>query len=349
MIRFTVKILPLLLSALLLGGCAQQRQGPEQWRFAIEEARGSVQDAYAQRFKELIEERTQGAVEVKVYPYGTVGTSDQISELLYSGTLQFAMSSPGHLGKMIPEVQVLLLHYLFPADQEVTQAVLASDKLKSAFDKLYAEKGFKLLSIYSEGWQVWTTNHPINEPSDFEGVKFRVMTSPLLLAAYEAYGASSTPLPFGEVYSALQLKMIDGQVNPVFAIQEMSFYEVCQYLIFADQARFLTTAVANREFYEKLSPERRALVDEVLAQLQTEIFDIQKKYNQDRLAKIKKARPDVEIVRLTKEQRMAFKEASIPVRKVYLELAGHRGQKILDLVKELVAEHSRPEPGDGES
>lgn len=321
-----------------LAGCASTRQGPETWRFAIEETRGSVQDAYARRFKELIEEKSGGQIRVKIYPYGALGTSDQTTELLYNGTLQFAMASPGHLGKLIPEVQVLLLHYLFAADQAVNREVLEDPELKRAFDELYAEKGFQLLSIYSEGWQVWTTNEPIHQPSDFEGVKFRVMTSPLLLAAYQAYGASSTPLPYGEVYSALQLKMIDGQVNPIFAIQEMSFYEVCDYLIFARQAQFFTTAVANRKFYQELSPERRGMVDEVIAQLHGEIFDLQKRYNQERLEQIKEARPGIQVVRLTPEERARFVEASLPVRQRYVELAGPRGQKLLDLVVRLVDE-----------
>ena len=94
---------------MLTTGC-HRKIDPPVWRFAIEETSGSVQDAYAQRFKELVEEKSGGKVIVKVYPYGTLGTSDQLSELLYNGSLQFAMASPGHIGKMIPEVQVLLLH-----------------------------------------------------------------------------------------------------------------------------------------------------------------------------------------------------------------------------------------------
>ncbi len=313
-----------------LGGCAGPGEGPEIWRFAIEESRGSVQDAYAGRFEALIEERTGGAVDVITYPYGTLGTSDQVTELLYSGSLQLAMASPGHLGKLLPEVQVFLLHYTLPGEPEADLAALSDPALLAHFDGIYARKGFQLLSFYTEGEMVWTTREPVRSPADFEGVKMRTMTSPLLLAAYEAYGASPTPLPYAEVYSGLQLNMIDGQVNPVFAIEEMSFYEVTDWMIFPGHARFVTSAVANRGFYQGLSEERRALVDEVIDELGPWIAGLERRYNEERLEAILERRPEIGVLRLSGEERAAFRAAAAPVRAQYLALAGPGGQAALD-------------------
>lgn len=321
--------------AVLAGSCAPKDR-KEKWLFAIEETRGSVQDAYARRFEELVEARSGGAIDVIVYPYGTLGTSDMLTEQLHMGTIQFAMASPGHLGKLIPEVQVLLLHFVLSDDDEVNRRVLASPELRAEFDALYARKGLKLLSFFSEGWQVWTTNKEVRRPADFKGVKFRVMTSPLLLAAYEAYGASATPLPYAEVYSALQLNMIEGQVNPVFAIEEMSFYEVTDWMIFANHAPFVTSAVTNREFYEGLSDERRRMLDGVVAELGDYIFDVQRRFNDERLAEIRRKRPQIRIVHLTAEERAAFREASRPVRERFVELAGPGGAAILEKLRAIV-------------
>jgi len=313
----------------------------EVWRFAIEETQGSVQDAYAQRFKELVEERTDGAVRVKVYPYGTLGTSDQITEQLHAGTIQFAMASPGHLGKIIPEVQVFLLHFIFSDREEVDNRVLRNPELLATFDRLYEEKGLKLLTFFSEGWMVWTANQPIRRPEDFQGVKFRTMTSPLLLAAYDAYGASPTPLPYSEVYSGLQLSMIDGQVNPVFAIEEMSFYEVSETLIFPNHALFITSAVTGEEFFDGLSPERQEMVQGVVADLQDEIFEVQRKFNRERLETIQERNPDVRTVRLTEDERERFRQASLPVRETFVEAAGREGEGVLDLILEAVQEEEQ--------
>ena len=320
---------------------ASSSDQPTQWRFAIEETIGSVQHQYAMKFKELVEERSNGEIEVTIYPYGTLGTSDQITELVDMEVVQFAMASPGHLGKLIPEVQVFLLHFLFSDDDEINNQVLNKDpRLQKTFAELYARKRLKLLSIFSEGWQVWTTKEPIHQPDDFEGVKMRVMTSPLLIAAYNAYGASPTPLPYSEVYSALQLNMIDGQENPVFAIQEMNFYEVTDWMIFARHAPFITTAVTNREFFDSLPSERQELVTGVVAELNDYILKVQREFNQERLSLIRRNRPDLEIItELTPEEREAFRQASQPVREQFIRMTGEDGRKLLEELKQTIKEY----------
>lgn len=325
----------LLCLALLLLGC-ESRPEREVWRFAIEETAGSVQDQYAQRFAELVRERSGGEVEVVVYPYGALGTSDHITEQLHNGTLELAMSSPGHLGKLIPEVQAFLLHYVLSDDPAVNARALRDPALRAFLDALYAEKGLSFLTAFGEGRMAWTTREPIRRPEDFEGVRFRVMTSPLLLASYEAYGASPTPLPYAEVYSGLQLRMIDGQVNPVFAIEEMSFYEVTEHLIFPGHAEFVTTLAANPEWLEGLPAARREMVGDIVEQLQGEIFEVQARLGEERLAAIRERKPEMEIVTLDAEARAAFEARAIPVRQRYLELAGPRGERLLELLEAAV-------------
>jgi tripartite ATP-independent transporter DctP family solute receptor len=330
-----------------LAGCNsdhswEQSHEPEQWRFAIEETIGSVQHAYALKFEELVEERSGGEIEVTVYPYGTLGTSDQLTEQLDMGIIQFVMASPGHLGKLIPEVQVFLLHFLFSDDQTVNNRVLNENpQLRATFDQLYARKRMKLLSIFSEGWQVWTTKQPVRSPADFRGMNFRVMTSPLLLAAYNAYGASPTPLPYSEVYSALQLNMIDGQENPIFAIQEMSFYEVTDWLIFPRHAPFITTAVTNQTFFESLSPERQQLVRDVVDDLNAYILNVQRDFNAQRLELICEAKPTMEIIELTNEERERFRQASLPVRDQFIAMTGPDGQRLIRQIRQAVQARER--------
>src|SRR5690606_8980870 len=105
-------------------GSADVRDDVSIWRFAIEETAGSVQDAYAQELGRRVAARSDGRIEVIVYPYGTLGTSDHVTEQLHMGTLQLAMASPGHLGKLIPEVQAFLLHYVLSDDEAVNQRAL---------------------------------------------------------------------------------------------------------------------------------------------------------------------------------------------------------------------------------
>ena len=334
----------------------------ETWRFAIEESEGSVQHAYALKFKELVEERTGGEVEVVIYPYGTLGTSTHVTEQLNMGIVQFAMASPGSLGKFIPEMQVFLLHFLLPEDPDEIRTLLTDSELLASFDQLYQPKGLKLLSIYSEGQMVWTMHDEIRRPADFSGVKMRVMTSPLLLAAYDAYGASPTPMPYSEVYSGLQLNMIDGQVNPVFAIQRQKFHEVTSWMIFPRHTSFITTCAANRRFYDSLPPDRRELVDSAIAELDPYIHEVQVDLQIAQLKKIiadkQRQRATLHVIGdlewfldslsndeqlsliddneflelhppLTAEERERFRAASLEVQEVYLNIGGAAAEELL--------------------
>ncbi len=367
---------PIVLCALVacaLASCRQESPDgpqPQVWRFAIEESEGSVQHAYALRFKELIEQRSEGRFEVAVYPYGTLGTSTQLTEQLNLGVLELAMASPGVLGRFIPELQVFLLHFVFSENDDVNRRVLANPRLLRTIDALYADKGFKLLAIYPEGEMVWTTKKQVRRPEDFAGVKMRVMTSPILLEAYQAYGASATPLPYAEVYSALQLNMIDGQVNPVFAIERQKFHEVTSHLTFPKHAHFITTTVANRAFYANLSPSDQVMLENVIEQLNDEIFEHQQQLQferletvirdklrkQQRLTIVGDLQPFVESLDdatrrelieenrylnlrppLNQQERAAFQHRAEGVVQTYLEIGGPGANALLNLIRDLVA------------
>lgn len=304
----------------------------EEWKFAIEEITGSVQDAYAQEFKRLVEERSSGEVDVTVYPYGTLGTSADLTELVTQGAIQFANASPGHLGTMVTEIQVFSVPYLLSQNNEANKKVLTeSETIYGELGEKFEEKGLKLLTMYPEGEMVWTANKEIRSPEDFDGFKMRTMVSPMLVAAYESFGASPTPMPYGEVYGGLQLKSIDGQVNPIFAIEEMKFYEVQDYMIWAGQQQFTTTVVTNADWYAAdLGDDRRKMLDGVIADLNDYIYDVQEEYNAKRLEKIKEAKPDLKMIELTEDERAVFKEASMEARKKFVEMAGADGKDVLE-------------------
>lgn len=320
------------LSILSVGFAAlSQPVHAEQWKFAIEEIQGSVQDAYAQEFKKRIEAKSGGDVQVTIYPYGSLGTSADLTEMATAGVLQLANASPGHLGTLVPEIQVFSIPYLLSQDNSVNKRVLTSSScIYKDLAPDFQAKGLKLLTMYPEGEQVWTTKKKITTPEDFSNFKMRVMVSPLLVKAYEAFGASPTPMPYGEVYGGLQLGQIDGQVNPIFAIEEMKFYEVTDYMIWAGQQQFTTTVVASNDWYNSLSAERRQLLDQTVAELADYIFKVQEQYNTERLQKIKEAKPEMKMIHLTEAQRAPFKKRAQQVREKYVEMVGPSGKEVLD-------------------
>ena len=121
----------------------------------------------------------------------------------------------------------------------------------------------------------------------------------------------------------------EANIQPVFAHQEMGFYEVQQYMIFARQSQFVATLMGNEQWYDGLSEERRAMVDKVVGKLVREGHELQTGFNKKRLKAIRKD-SDIEIIELNDAQREAFREQARPVRQIYIDEVGERGQRALD-------------------
>ncbi|MFO7582572.1 TRAP transporter substrate-binding protein DctP [Guyparkeria sp.] len=332
-----------LATGLALTGCGQQSDGEsagaeqQVWKFGLEETKGGVQWAYAEKFKELIEDRHDN-VEVKIYPYGTLGTSQDVTQQVQTDTLQLAFASAGHVGSTIPEAQVFSLHFLFSQDNEVNKDIFTSNEtVYQELGEAYNEKGLELLSIVPEGYMVWSANKEITQPSDFEGVKFRVMPSDLLLSTYELYGASPQGLAYSEVYGGLERGQIDAQVQPMFAHRDMSFYEVQDYLIEARHAQFVATVISSPSFVDGLPEPMQASLDEVIDELGPYIYEEQKKLNAEAAEEIK-SKSDTTFVSLNDEQVAEFRDTVQPIYDQFVEMAGPRGERILEAIQQAVAE-----------
>ena len=187
------------------------------------------------------------------------------------------------------------------------------------------------MAVLAEGFQVWTTNKSVNTPADMKNMQIRVMDNSLLRSTYQAYGASPITIAYGELYSALQQGQADANIQPVFAHQEMGFYEVQDYMVFAKQSQFLATLMGNLDWHEGLSDEQRTMLKDVTAELVQEGHDIQIKFNEERLETIK-SKSKIKIVELTEEQREEFRKMAEPVRQIFIDEVGDKGKQALDVL-----------------
>lgn len=319
--------------ALVFGVTARAAAAQNLWQIALEEIEGSMQYEYARKFAEILEANAPGGIRCQIRPYGDLGTSGDIGRLLQKGDLQFAFQSPGHLGAIIPEVQVFSIHYLLPTDRDQLGKMLRKGpNIYSVLGKYYHQNRLELLSIIQEGWQIWTANKPIRTPADFEGVTFRVMASPLLITAYRLYGAYAVTVPYSQIYSDLELGKIDAETQPFFAIQEMKFYEVQDYMIKAKQLPFIATFAANRDFIRGLPEEMRALIRAAVQGANDHIFELEPRLNAERFQMIMKAKPSMQYIELTEAEMEVFRERAKPLREKYLEMGGDGAREVLDAV-----------------
>ena len=223
------------------------------------------------------------------------------------------------------------LHYLWSDNLQVNKHVMEnSEAIYQDLSGIYNDKGLKLLQVFHEGWQVWTANKPIREPKDFEGVKIRVMGDPILIENYKEYGANAVRLAYSEIYSSLQLNMIDAQVQPYFATQEMKFYEQQEYLIEAKQVPFITGVIINQNFFNNLPEEYQNMIVETSRNMTDYIFEVQQELNQKRLNMMLEDKESLKVIKLTEEERAAFAEKARNVWESYKEEVGPEGTQILE-------------------
>ncbi|RXV63222.1 C4-dicarboxylate ABC transporter [Roseovarius sp. A46] len=304
----------------------------DTWRYAFEEALEDVQGVFAQKFKEEVEANSDH--QVQLFPYGTLGESADTMEQAQAGILQFVDQSPGFTGSLIPEAQVFFVPYLLPQDtQALGEFFRTSKAVNEMFPELYAEQGLELLAMFPEGEVCVTTQEPVTEPADLNEVKVRVMTNPLLVESYQAFGATPTPLPWGEVYGALQTGIIQGQENPMFWNWSANMYEVSKVITCLGHNNFTTAVMANQDFYDGLSDEEQQVVQDAIDVAFDHIIDYQKGLHEESIKKIKDAKPEIEINVLNKEQRQPFIEAGKQVEDRFIEMTGESGKKILDQMK----------------
>src|SRR5690554_2374029 len=302
------------------------------WRYAHEEYEGDVQDVFAYAFKEYIEENSDHTVQV--YRFGELGESDDIMEQTQNGILQFVNQSPGFTGALIPEAQIFFIPYLLPTDEEtVLRFFEESEAINEMFPELYAEQGLELLKMYPEGEMVVTLDEPFTTPEELRGKNIRTMTNPLLSATYRAFGASPTPLAWGEVYGGLQTGILDGQENPIFWIESGGLYEVSPNLVYTGHGWFTTAMMANQDFFNGLSEEEQQLVRDASEHAYEVIIEHISGLADESLAKIQEASDEVTVTRLTEEQIEAFRARAPEVEEEFISMTGERGQELLEQFK----------------
>ncbi|WP_299483673.1 TRAP transporter substrate-binding protein DctP [uncultured Roseibium sp.] len=317
-------------TALMLAGSSLAQSA--DWKYAFEEALTDVQGVYATKFKEAVEANSDHTI--TLFPYGSLGESADIMEQTQAGLLQFVNQSPGFTGALIPEAQVFFVPYLLPTDQDhLGRFFKASKAINEDFVGLYANQGLELLSMYPEGEVAMTTKSPVRSCADLDEVKFRVMTNPLLVESYKAFGATPTPLPWGEVYGGLQTNIIQGQENPTFFLYSTKIYEVTDHITYAGHNNFTTALMANKQFYDGLSADDQKVIQDAAASAFDYIVGYQKSLADSELEKIKAAKPDMTITVLSDDERACFKSAAGDVEAKFIEMTGDSGKAILAQMK----------------
>jgi len=303
-----------------------------QSKFASEEIEGDFMTVWANNFADEMKKWSGGKINTTVYPYGSLGDNRDINELTQFGVVDYVFSDFGWIASFVPQAQVLALHYIWPKERmpEVLEWVVKNGEIMNILEEKFRHNGLVPLGIAYEGWQWITSKKPVNSMSDLKGLKLRLMPSKLLVEDYRAYGASPTPMSYGEVYGGLQMGLINAQVNPMFAVYSMKFFEVQDYFTQIWAEPFLGMPTVNMKLFDSLPKNAQEKMRQFWANAIIPAAKWIDKRNESDKGKIKKERPVIKIKELTDKEIKEFKVRAQTVYPKFVKIGGKDAQKVLD-------------------
>lgn len=255
-------VVTLLLLGVCIGGALAQGKAETkviEYKLPHTAAVDSHFDLISHKFVDTLEILSEGRLKGVVYPAEQLGKESQVIQSVQNGVIEFTIIGHDPLAQFVSDTGLLSLPFLF-ADHEQAFRVLESEVGDTLEQKL-AEKKLHVLGWSNNGARVYTNNsRPLNLPEDFRGLKFRSPENPINLAVTRALGGIPSAIPYGEVYTALQQKTIDGQENAVINIYPAKLYEVQKYMSITNHILSFVVIVASEDFFNSLSSDDQALV-----------------------------------------------------------------------------------------
>jgi len=300
-------------------------EGPIVIKFSHVVAPDTPKGKGAERFKQLVEERSKGRIKVEVYPNSQLYKDKEEMEALQLGSVQMLAPSLAKFGPLgVKEFEVFDLPFLFKDDASF-RAVTDGAVGKDLFTKLEG-KGIKGLAYWDNGFHIMSANKPLHTVADFKGMKMRIQSSKVLEAEMRALGAIPQVMAFSELYQALQTGVVDGTEGVPSNFYTQKVYEVQKHISLSNHGHLAYAVIINKKFYDSLPADLRAVLDSSIRDATTYANAIASTENATALEKIR-ASGKVTLYTPTPAEINEWKKALMPVHK---EMEGRVGKSTIE-------------------
>ncbi len=292
--------------------------------------KGKAADYFAKRVAEL----SGGKIEVKVYPNAVLGKDKAVLRKMKFNSIQMAAPTFSKFTGLVPQLGVFSLPFIFK-DENHLHRVLDGEVGQKLLN-MVTKKGYVALAYWDNGFKQMSDNvRPLIKPSDAKGLKFRVMNSKVLMAQFRAIGAIPQPLPFSEVYSALQQGVVDGQENTISNIYTKKFYEVQKYMTMTNHGYLGYMVVMSKKAWKKLPADMQKVVKQAMKEATAKERVWADALNNEQLAKIQEyanKTGKLKIYHLTPAERQVWADK---LSEIYPEFYSTIGK---DLINKIIEE-----------
>jgi len=295
--------------------CAEGYNGPKlKFRVAHTTPPGNHITLAFEKFKELVEKKSDGKIKIQIFPNAVLGSDRVLMEGAQKGSLEMAVSSTPNMANFSPMYQVFDLPYITsPKNQEKLYKAIDSGKLADYFRKVANNIGLEPIMYAEYGYRNFVThNKPISKVGDMAGLKMRTTDSPVEVEVAKALKTNPTPVAWGETYTALQQGTIDAEGNTFPHMYGAKHHEALKYAATTAHNYGMQVMMANKKWWDQLPKKTQNLIREAAA----EALEYQRKVlypKNEAKAREGFIKSGVQIVDLTEEQLNEFRKATRPV------------------------------------
>ncbi len=261
-------------------------------------------------FEKYVESKLPGKYDIQVYANAQLGDDVRATEAVRMGTLEMVAPTASPVTGLVPEFNVFDLPFIITSEKGAD--AVFDGPVGAKLSALLEPKGLKNLCFMENGFRQLTNSaREVKSPADLRGLKIRTMQNPIHLMAFKALGANPTPMPFSEVFTAMQQKTIDGQENPIPTIYLSKFYEVQKYTTLTGHIYSPFIFLINKKLFDSFPAEDQKVFLEGAAVTSKFERELNRKQNVELVDKLRAAGMTVTV--LTPDQIKAFQDAAKPV------------------------------------
>lgn len=309
------------------------KENPVTLKFGHVSPDSSDMHANAVQFKNKVEEKTDGAIKIEIYPNAQLGGEDTMLDSIFSDTMDMGMISSNVASTVIPQFNGICLPFFFDSFEQAA-SVIRDERYFEKTAEVVEAKGIHFVGIpLMAARGILNTKKLVTSPADLKGLKIRVNSGSIIADTFDAMGVTTTQLPFGEVYTAMQQNVIDGLDNGIFASNLMKFTEVGKYYTNSMHYFQLSPLLVSDKTWNMISDDQKVALREACKEVEAILVD--EANNSDAAAYVKAEEEyKVEIHHLSSEEFQTFRDLVDPVYKKYIPLIGEDYYQLLvDLKK----------------
>jgi len=279
-----------------------------------------------ERFKELAEQRSGGELDIRVFPASQLGNIRDVVEGLRVGTIEITSTGPDYTSNLVPLMITASLYYLWRSPEHVTKTLEGPVGARLS-EALAAGAGLRILTWGHQGFRSTLSKRPVTAPADLKGMKIRVPEAKLHVRPFQLLGANPTPVPYAEVYTALQTNVVEACEGSPAAMIQMKFFEVAKNFALTTHLFNPYQILISERVYATLSPKLQQVVTESMGEAMALQRKLSAEENAEAIGQLKAGG-----VRVVDVDVAAFRSIVQPVWKELAESAGPEAVRIVEQI-----------------